>query len=83
MREMLNDKQAEIINGGKYKLNGNNGKLLFTNDNRVFQLVNCEVFDAIKLLNGEMGKYSSDAEYDAHCIEALQNNGWVKVIGTR
>lgn len=82
MREQLNETEAGVINGGKYQLNGNNGKLLFYNDNRVFQLKNVDVFTAIQYLNSMMGTYSTDAEYDAACIAGLESKGWVDTIGT-
>lgn len=82
MREQFTDDEVSTINGGKYKINGNNGKLLFTNDNRVFQLVNCQLFEAVSLLNSLMGQSSSDAEYDKKCIEALERNHWIRTIGT-
>ena len=82
MRVQFTDDEASMINGGKYKINGNNGKLLFTNDRRVFQLVNCQLFEAINLLNSLMGQSSSDAEYDQKCIAALENLGWIQTIGT-
>ena len=82
MREQLSDQSSEIVSGGKYQLNGNNGKLLFYNDNRVFQLKNCDVYEAIAYLNSMMGQFATDAEYDAACIAGLESKGWVDTIGT-
>lgn len=83
MREELKDMEVQGVAGGKYKLNGNNGKLLFTTNPYIYQLKGVDPLEAQRFMNGFIGKYETDEEFDNACIEALQAKGWIDVIGTR
>lgn len=79
----MKDFEVESVAGGKYKLNGNNGKLLFTTDKYIYQLQGIDPLEAQRFMNSFIGKYSTDEEYDNACISSMTSKGWIKVIGTR
>lgn len=81
MREELKDMEVENVAGGKYRLNGNNGKLVFTTDKYIYQLKGIAPLDAQAYMNSFIGKYKTDEEYDAAVIAGLKSKGWVDVIG--
>lgn len=83
MREEIQDFEAEEVAGGKYKLNGNNGKLLFTTDKYIYQLKGVDPLQAQAYMNSFIGMFATDEEFDRACINGLQSKGWIDVIGTR
>lgn len=78
MREEINDSMVEQVNGGRYYLNGNNKKLVFTTmKGTVFTLKGCSDYQAMELMDSLIGKYPTQAEYDQACVNELKKNGWI------
>lgn len=79
MREEINDFAVEQVSGGRYYLNSNNRKLAFsTMKGSVFTLnANCNDYEAMALMDSLIGKYPTQAEYDAACVAALKAKGWI------
>lgn len=77
MRKEINDQDLSNVTGGRYYLNGNNHKLVFTTEGVVHQLKNCSDYQAMELMDSYIGKYSTQEEYDQACVDALKNKGWI------
>lgn len=84
MKQELGDLELESVSGGKYFLNGNTKKLCFSTDNTIFKLTdNTSVYAAMEYMDSQIGRFETQAEYDAHCIDYLQQHGMVTVIGRK
>ncbi len=78
MRNEITDNELELVAGGNYYLNKNNGKVAFTTIKGVaFQLKNCTPGQAMDVMDGLIGKYNSTEEYDQACVDALKAKGWL------
>lgn len=82
MRQQIDDQNLDLVCGGKCYMNANTGKLLFTTDNRVFQLNGVSSYQALELMNSFLGQCDNDADFNSKCIDALTERGWVNEIGT-
>lgn len=76
MRQEMNDQEAIQVNGGRYHLNKSNKKLYFDNISGVFT-VKGSVYTAQELMDGLVGHYKTEAEYDAACVDILKANGLI------
>lgn len=83
MRQNLDDMELDLVTGGRYYLNRNNGKLAFENVGEIYHLVNCTPSQAMDVMDALIGKYDNQAQYDAACAAALKKKGWVEVIGNK
>ena len=77
MREELNIGKLESIAGGRYIVNGNTNQVAFRDIKQVYNLKNCTVFQAMEAMNGLIGQYSTEEEFDNACVALLQSYGWI------
>lgn len=78
MRKEIDEKTASGVAGGRYYINGNNHKLIFTSfPDDIFVFKNCSDYEAMEVMDSLIGKYSSQKEYDQACIDALKSRGWI------
>ena len=76
MREQINSKDMEQVTGGRYHLNKSNKKIFFDNVEGVFTITG-SVYLAQELMDGLVGKYATEAEYDKACVDILRKNGLI------
>ena len=77
MRDELKNEELESVSGGRYVINGNTHQVAFKDAKKVFKLKNCNDYQAMELMDGLIGKYPSEKDYDEACIAALQAKGWI------
>ncbi|MDO4746441.1 MAG: bacteriocin [Bacillota bacterium] len=73
----LNDEELDQVSGGKVYINANNNKLVFSTTNAVYTFKNCTYRDVRDVCEDLIGKYATEAEYDAACEAALKAKGWI------
>ena len=76
MREPINDQNANMVTGGRYHLNKSNKKLFFDNVDGCFT-VKGSVYEAQELMDGLIGHYQTEAEYDNACVAILREHGLI------
>lgn len=76
MRQELNTEELDLVAGGKAYINANNNKIVFSSTQAVYQF-NCDYRKVRDLCEDLIGKYATEAEFDAACVSALQANGWI------
>ena len=82
MRRELSEHDVSTVTGGRYFVNTTNGKLVFDSRNEIFH-INGSCYEAMELMDSLIGKYATNAEYDAACVALLQSKGMLEVIGSK
>jgi len=77
MHKELTMDELDSVAGGKYVINGRTNQVAFRDAKQVFSLKNCDVYQAMEVMDSLIGKYNTEEEYDKACIAALQNKGWI------
>lgn len=73
----LDDEMLDQVAGGAAKINANTGVVGFTSTNAIYTYKNCTGKDVRNLCEDLIGKYATEAEYDAACVAALKAKGWI------
>lgn len=73
----LNDEELDKIAGGAAYINANTGKIAFDTIDTVYKFKNCTYRDVRDLCESYIGKYATEAEFDAACVAALKAKGWI------
>lgn len=82
MKKALNDLDVTAVSGGRYFVNTTNKKLVFDSRNEIFRIKgNC--YQAMEAMDSLIGKYATNEEYDAACVDLLNEMNMLEVIGTK
>ena len=73
----LNDEVLDQIVGGTAFINANIGTVAFSSTKEVYDYKNCTYRDVRNVCEDLIGKYATEAEYDAACVAALKAKGWI------
>ena len=73
----LNDEELDMVSGGTAFINANIGKVGFSSTKEIYTYKNCTYRDVRNLCEDLIGKYATEAEYDAACVAALKAKGWI------
>lgn len=77
MRREIVENELTQVAGGRYWINANTERVAWDNIEGSYQLQNCSVYDAEEAMDGLIGKYRTQAEYDQACYELLDSKGWI------
>ena len=77
MREEIKDLELEQVTGGRYWINTNKKRVAWDNVSGSYALKNCTVYQAQEAMDGLIGKYKTQAEYDQACFNLLKSKGWI------
>lgn len=73
----LNDEELDQVSGGTVYISAGYKQIAFSNLGTVYNLKNCTPQQARDFCESMIGKYATDAEYDAACEAALKEMGWI------
>lgn len=73
----LNDEALDQIAGGTAIINANAGVVCFSTTQAVYKYKNCTGRQVRNLCEDLIGKYATEAEFDAACVSALKAKGWI------
>ena len=75
MRKEIENENLTEVSGGKYAINNQN-MLFFSSTTDSFQITGSR-YAAMEIMDGMIGQYPSEQEYDAACISALKSAGLI------
>ena len=73
----LSDEELDHVAGGKVYINANNNKMVFSTTGTVYTFQNCTYRQVRDVCEDLIGKYATEAEFDAACVAALKAKGWI------
>ena len=73
----LNDEELDQVAGGSAYINANTNKIAFDTISTVYEFKNCTYREVRDLCEDLIGKYATEAEFDAACVAALKAKGWI------
>lgn len=76
MKKEINDLELEAVSGGRYFINTTKKLLCFQNVGGVYTL-KCSPYQAMEAMDGLIGQYKTEKEYDEACVALLQSKGWI------
>lgn len=73
----LNDEELEAVAGGVAFINANTSKITFSTHPTVYTYKNCTFREIRDLCESYIDKYATEEEFDAACVAALKEKGWI------
>lgn len=74
--ELHDEELDQVVGGGAY-INANTSKIAFDTIDEVYKYKNCTYQEIRNLCESFIGKYATEAEFDAACVAALKEKGWI------
>ena len=73
----LGDEELDQVSGGTALISANTNRVAFSSTKAIYSFKNCTYKDVRNLCEDLIGKYATEAEYDAACVAALKAKGWI------
>lgn len=74
---VLSDEELDQIAGGTAYICGNSSRIGFSTIDTIYTYKNCTYQEIRNLCESFIGKYATEEEFDAACVAALQEKGWI------
>ena len=75
MKNEVNDKELEKVNGGSYFIWNNDVITFDTMPNQGWRLKPGARYQAMAIMDGLAGQFETMSQYDQACLEAIRNAG--------
>ena len=73
----LHDEELDQVVGGTALICANTNRVAFSSTKEIYSFKNCTYRQVRDLCENLIGKYATEAEFDAACVSALKSKGWI------